>query len=45
MKYKLTITFEDGHIERAVCDYYLFKQLEAYAIDNQYGFAFDVVGE
>ncbi len=43
MKYNLTIIFEDGHVEQAICDYYLFKQLEEYAIVNDYELFYEVV--
>lgn len=42
MKYNLTIIFEDGHIEEAICDYHLFKQLEEYAIVNDYELFYEV---
>lgn len=43
MKYHLTIIFDDGHVEQAISDYYLFKQLESYAIDNDYDFFYKVI--
>jgi len=43
LKYLLTIIFDDGHQENAVTDYYLFKQLESYAINNDYDFFYKVI--
>ena len=43
MKYNLTIVFEDGHVEEGICDYYLFKQLELYAITNDYELFYEVI--
>lgn len=43
LKYDITIIFEDGHIEKAICDYYLFKQLEEYAITNDYELFYTVI--
>jgi len=36
--YNVSIQYEDGHIEEAVCPYYIFKIIEDYAISNNYEF-------
>lgn len=41
--YNVSIQYDDGHIEEAVCAYYIFKIIEDYAISNNYEFWWKVV--
>lgn len=36
--FNVSIQYDDGHIEEAVCAYYIFKIIEDYAISNNYQF-------